>query len=124
LLKPIRVGAFAVRLDLAPDGKTAYVLHEPFGSLTPIRTATGRALRQIRFGYLLSGLAFTPDSKTAFVAAVGGILTPIHTAPERSSSTESPSNDPASMLRRKPPKDLDQQVLTIAPLPRDQSLLF
>jgi DNA-binding beta-propeller fold protein YncE len=75
---PIRVGHDPVAMAITPDGKTAYVLDT--GGVTPIRTATGTALRAISLGRsLFGGVAFTPDSRFIYVAS-GGLLIPVRTA--------------------------------------------
>ena len=68
-------------IAITPDGKTLYVGCED-GTVIPIRTATntpGRAIR-VRGGAIT--IAFTPDSKIAYVGD-GGTVTPISTATNR-----------------------------------------
>jgi hypothetical protein len=62
---------------------TAYVAGQS-GTVTPILTATGTALRSIPIGHAwpsTMNIAITPDSKTAYVVnASTGTITPIRTA--------------------------------------------
>ena len=48
-------------------------------TVTPIRTATGKAGRDIKVGTDPSAIAITPDGKTAYVANAHSV-TPIRTA--------------------------------------------
>jgi DNA-binding beta-propeller fold protein YncE len=47
--------------------------------VTPIRTATGRALKAIKVGKYPGDIAITPDGKTAYVIIRQGVV-PISTA--------------------------------------------
>jgi hyaluronoglucosaminidase len=47
---------------------TAYVVNEDSGTVTPIDTATRRALKAIRVGSYPDAIAITPDGKTAYAA--------------------------------------------------------
>jgi hyaluronoglucosaminidase len=78
--KKIPVDPFAGELDMTPDGKIVYAVDGLYGTLYPIRTATGTALRAIRFARsLFGGVAFTPDSRFVYVAS-GVVLIPVRTA--------------------------------------------
>jgi len=78
--RQIPVDPFAGELAMTPDGKIVYAVDGLYGILYPIRTATGTALRAIRFaGPLFGGVAFTPDSRFVYVAS-GDLLIPVRTA--------------------------------------------
>ena len=91
-LKAIKVGAGANAIAITPDGKTAYVVAgavaagtcgqgTPSDTVTPIRTATGKALKAIKVGKDPDVIAITPNGKTAYVANTGSeTVTPIRTA--------------------------------------------
>ena len=84
--KPISIPCDCRAMAFTPDGNTLYVLKSVPGSgvgqtayatptLTPIRTETNKALAPIRLPIknLASGVAITPDGKTAYVVAgMGG----------------------------------------------------
>src|SRR6185312_13550168 len=69
-----------------PDGKTAYVLNNGSGTVTPIRTATSTALAPIRVPAGSFSMAITPDGRTIYVLDLGssqaqeGMVIPIRTA--------------------------------------------
>ncbi|HET7245543.1 MAG TPA: hypothetical protein VFJ07_12010 [Streptosporangiaceae bacterium] len=57
-LPPIKTGGNPFEIAISPDGKTAYVTDVSAG-VTPIRTATNKALRGLKIGYS-SAIAITP----------------------------------------------------------------
>jgi DNA-binding beta-propeller fold protein YncE len=65
-------------IAIAPDGRTAYVVASS-GAVTPIRTATNKALKPIHVGTNASGIAITPNGRTAYVTSNLGV-TPINIA--------------------------------------------
>jgi YVTN family beta-propeller protein len=68
-------------MAITPDGRTLYVASDAAGTVTPIRTATWRALRPIRVGKQPGAIAVTPDGKTAYVKSeTTNVVTPIRTA--------------------------------------------
>jgi YVTN family beta-propeller protein len=76
-LAPIKVGSRPDEVVTAPDGRTLYVSRNE--ALTPVRTATGTRLRPLPIpGMGLAppshGIVVTPDSKTVYVLASGGVL--------------------------------------------------
>ena len=79
-IKTINVGRGAGAIAITPDGKTAYVVSNGSGTVTPIRTATHTARKAVKVSGQLQprGIAITPDGTTAYAA--GGVLTPIRTA--------------------------------------------
>ncbi|HEV2373017.1 MAG TPA: YncE family protein [Streptosporangiaceae bacterium] len=96
-------------IAVTPDGRTAYVAH-PFSAednggssgdtVTPVRTATGTALPQIRTGQSPKAIAITPDGKTAYVACEGsstGIVTPIRTATNTALPSIKAGTDPVAI---------------------------
>ena len=64
---------------ITPNGKTVYVSNLNSFNITPIRTATNRALRPVFIGHNPFALAVTPDGKTVY-ADSGDRVTPIRTA--------------------------------------------
>jgi YVTN family beta-propeller protein len=69
----------------SPDASIAYVLTAPLfakqGMVTPILTATNKALKPIKVGRYPRYLAITPDGKTIYVSDSGSdTVTPIDTA--------------------------------------------
>ena len=65
----------------AATSRTAYVVNELSGSVTPIDTATNTPGAAIAVGSIPMRLAITPDGKTAYVANFSsGSVTPIDTA--------------------------------------------
>src|SRR5262249_60403940 len=73
-------------IAITPDGRTAYVVASS-GAVTPIRTATNKALKPIRVGTNASGIAITPNGRTAYVTGSLG-ATPIN----------NPTNHPGTRL--------------------------
>src|SRR4029077_19326730 len=68
-----------------PNGQTAYVTNYESNTVTPITTATNTAGKPIKVGSRPSGIAITPDGKTAYVVdgvdhPGWGTVTPITTA--------------------------------------------
>ncbi|MGA3154528.1 MAG: hypothetical protein ABSD40_19270, partial [Streptosporangiaceae bacterium] len=62
-------------------GKTAYVVNQNSGTVTPIRTSTGTAGKAVKVGRDPVDMAITPDGTTAYVVSpVPGRVTPIRTA--------------------------------------------
>jgi YVTN family beta-propeller protein len=76
---------YARDLAMAPrTGAPVYVANTNLGTVTPISTATNKALRAIRVGNTPSYIAITPDGKIAYVANAGAdTVTPINTATDR-----------------------------------------
>ncbi|MBO0832026.1 MAG: hypothetical protein J2P29_08665 [Actinobacteria bacterium] len=79
----------AFQFALTPDGKALYVVDWSGSMVTPIDTATAKALPPIRTGVtgMSSGIAIAPNGRTAFVLTVSpatgggsGFVTPIGTA--------------------------------------------
>lgn len=87
--------AGTAHLALSPNGKTLYAFISDPGrtvtTVTPISTATNKAGKPVPVGQGPLTIAFSPDSKTAFVASSGegakvwvhSKLTPVSTATER-----------------------------------------
>ena len=69
-------------IAITPNGKTAYVTNGGSNTVTPINTATGKAIKVGRFPL---SIAITPNGKTAYVANYGSgngpsaTVTPINT---------------------------------------------
>ncbi len=63
---------------LASLGKTAYIVASS-GTVTPIRTATNKALKPIQVGAGAGDIAITPNGRTAYVSTSAGVV-PINTA--------------------------------------------
>ena len=63
---------------------TVYVVNQGSGTVTPIRTATNTAGKEINVGRDPYDIAITPNGRTAYVTHVAtvppGIVTPIHLA--------------------------------------------
>jgi YVTN family beta-propeller protein len=74
--KLIKVPGSAIAIT--PDGRIAYVVAGS-GTVTPIRTATNRALKPIHVGTNASDVAITPNGSTAYVTSNLGV-TPINVA--------------------------------------------
>src|SRR5215469_16626181 len=75
------IGSNPWAIAITPDGKTAYVVNNGSGTVTPIRTATNTALKAIKVGIGPFAIAITPDGKTAYVTnRHSGTVTPIRTA--------------------------------------------
>ena len=70
-------------MAITPNGRTLHVVDERPGTVTPITTAintVGPAIRVRPAGVgMTSGIAITPDSKTAYVSSTHGVI-PISTA--------------------------------------------
>ena len=80
----IKVGEGPSAMAITPNGRTLYVVNEWSGTVTPISTATntaGRAIRVRPAGVgMTSGIAITPDGKTAYVLCSAGGVVPVSTA--------------------------------------------
>jgi DNA-binding beta-propeller fold protein YncE len=92
--RPVKVPAVPTMVAATPDGRTVYVLCQT-GQVTPISTATNKAGQPISLpGHTPPyGIAFTPNSKTAYVAVPTGVI-PIDTA---TSSPLKPIDMPVSV---------------------------
>lgn len=68
-----------------PDSKIGFVSSDSWnGTITPITTASGKALRPIRVGHDPQAMAVTPNGRMAYVANYGsGTVTPISLASGR-----------------------------------------
>jgi DNA-binding beta-propeller fold protein YncE len=91
-LAPVKVGTLPLSMTMSPNGKLLYVVDsstsqaeqgEPT-AVTPVSTTTGKAGPQVKLPQgtaplSVSGLAFTPNSATAYAVAPTGIV-PIDTA--------------------------------------------
>lgn len=87
--------AGTAHLALSPNGKTLYAFgsdpNKTVTTVTPISTATNRAGKQVPVGQGPLTIAFSPDSKTAYVASSGegpkvfvhAKLTPVSTATQK-----------------------------------------
>ena len=85
---------------------TAYVAGQS-GTVTPILTATGTALKPIRigkeYGQISSAIVFRPDGKTAYVLSStvlgggSGTVTPIRTATNTALPTDRRGQDPRAI---------------------------
>jgi DNA-binding beta-propeller fold protein YncE len=67
-LKPIPVGGNPDAIAITPDGKTAYAVNQATSTVTPIRTATNKALKPIHIpgaGGYTGVIAISPNGKTA-----------------------------------------------------------
>jgi YVTN family beta-propeller protein len=112
----ITVGAHPTAVAITPDGKTAYVTNPVSGicnkithvckysdgSVTPIATATNTAGTPITVGVSPSGIAITPEGKTANVTNQGdgtkpGSVTPIATATNIAGTPITVGTDPAAV---------------------------
>src|SRR5262249_1435103 len=68
---------------VTPNGKTAYIL-DVSGKVTPILTASNKALRPIAVGNFPSAIAITPNGRTAYVTnQESKTVTPFTTATNR-----------------------------------------
>jgi DNA-binding beta-propeller fold protein YncE len=68
-----------LRIAITPNGRTVYALG--LDGMTPISTATNTAGPLNRTGGVITGIVFTPDSRTAYaVDASEGTVTPISVA--------------------------------------------
>ncbi len=80
----IKVGEGPSAMAITPNGRTLYVVNEWSGTVTPISTVTntaGRAIRVRPAGEgMTSGIAITPDGKTAYVLCSAGGVVPVSTA--------------------------------------------
>jgi YVTN family beta-propeller protein len=79
--QPVRVGVSNAGSTEAvtPDGRTVYVVNQWDGTVTPISTATNTAGRAIRVrppdaGGMTSGIATTPDGRTAYALCAGSVI--------------------------------------------------
>ncbi|HUC14032.1 MAG TPA: YncE family protein [Acidimicrobiales bacterium] len=89
-LSPVKVGTLPLSMTMSPNGKLVYVVNSDPSSqgeptaITPIDTTTDKAGPQIRLvpsagPFPASGLAFAPDSGTAYAITEPGVV-PVHTA--------------------------------------------
>ena len=80
----VSVPGGVIALAATPDARTVYALSDPGrgrGSVTPIDTATGRALPAIMVGHQPSAIAITPNGQTAYVSnTADNTITPISVA--------------------------------------------
>ena len=72
-------------IAITPNGKTLYAASDFSDTVTPIRTATGTALKPVKLRNVISVIAITPDGKTVYVIARNsntgsGTVTAISTA--------------------------------------------
>ena len=106
-LKAIKVGAGANAIAITPDGKTAYVVAgavaagtcgqgTPSDTVTPIRTATGKALKAIKVGKDPDVIAITPNGKTAYVITSSGVV-PINTATNKAGKAIKAGSGPGAI---------------------------
>ena len=106
-LKAIKVGAGANAIAITPDGKTAYVVAgavaagtcgqgTPSDTVTPIRTATGKALKAIKVGNGPTQIAITPNGKTAYVITSSGVV-PINTATNKAGKAIKAGSGPGAI---------------------------
>jgi len=76
----VSTGLLCTKVGLQPDGKTAYVVNNRRGTVTPIDVATNTAGPAIKVAMGPGVIAITPDGKTAYVASGSGTVTPIDIA--------------------------------------------
>jgi YVTN family beta-propeller protein len=105
--RAIRVPGPAIQMEIAPNGKTAYVAIAGSSpevdeiipmKLTTTRAKVGRAIH-LRAKSQPHWIAFTPDGKTAYVVGNGnGTVTPITVASGKPGTPIKASNDPDSDL--------------------------
>ena len=87
--KAIKVGSEPDAIAITPNGKTAYVANggdamRTSDTVTPIRTATGKAGKAINVGTGPDAIAITPNGKTAYVTSYGsGTVTPIRISADK-----------------------------------------
>ena len=133
-LAPVKVGTLPLSMTMSPNGKLLYVVDsstsqaeqgEPT-AITPVSTATGKAGPQIKLPAGTaplpgSGLAFTPDSATAYAIAPTGVVrvntatgatgktiglstsTPVAIAVSPDGSTVAEVGIPITAVKRAPP---------------------
>lgn len=66
---------------------TAYLVNYFQGTVTPVNTATNKALKAIPVGGLPFAIAITPDGKTVYVSSPGSGVTPVSTATSKAGKT-------------------------------------
>ena len=82
-------------IAITPNGKTAYIVNGGSDTLTPIQTATNKALKPIKVGRGPDGIAITPNGQTAYVAnSVSDTVTPIRTATNKAGKAIKVGSDP------------------------------
>jgi hyaluronoglucosaminidase len=81
---PLPPGGYTTAMAITPDGKTVYVgdsTPDPeLGYVTPISTATNKALPAIQIVGSPGQIAFTPDGRTGYVTTGSNTVIPFSTA--------------------------------------------
>src|SRR5215470_6539386 len=76
-------GSYPTFTAITPDGKRGYVLSSTgnplLGYITPVNTATSKALPAIQIASSPGDMAFTPDGKTGYITG-GSDVVPLSTA--------------------------------------------
>jgi YVTN family beta-propeller protein len=73
-------GGLCLSASQIAQARTAYVVNNSDGTLTPINTATSTPGTAIKLGGAPYGIAITPDGKTAYVVDEEGSVIPVNTA--------------------------------------------